>query len=507
MNRRGMTLVEMLVATAATLMLMGAIAQIFAVFGTAVSDSRSVIELDGRLRAAAWRLRGDLDGATASMLPPQRPDANEGYFEIIEGANTDNRLLYDPATENAYGFGPGYSKATTAPGPTAASDDRILGDTDDVLLFTTQNNDQPFLGRFNSTSRFESPLAEVAWFLRPTRAGTTIATTNPTTYTLYRRQLLVIGYTGAPPFLKTTAADQNRVDTQLNGGQYSTWTKFYDAFDLSVRGSAYSGGMAYLPNTLADLTRPESRFMHNRTGVITTKTPIPGGPMTPYGFINPLPVRTQHQSLVPVDGLLFDSGNGSKRVGEDVVLTNVIGFDVRVFDPTAPVVVRPTDAALVPGDIEFQPGSTAPADALGCYVDLGNQVKCAVVGGTPFTPRFATLGQVGWRVFQNAGDTCWWDTWSTHYESNGVDEDGVQTDFGIDQGTNGFDDDGDGLVDEPPTASNGNGAPTDEEAASGELETTPPYPYPLRGIEVRIRCYEPSSRQVRQMTIRHTFVR
>ena len=83
MSRRGMTLVEMLVATAATLVLMGAIAQIFAVFGTAVSDSRSVIELDGRLRAAAWRLRGDLDGATASMLPPLRPDANEGYFEVI----------------------------------------------------------------------------------------------------------------------------------------------------------------------------------------------------------------------------------------------------------------------------------------------------------------------------------------------------------------------------------------------------------------------------------------
>jgi len=29
---------------------------------------------------------------------------------------------------------------------------------------------------------------------------------------------------------------------------------------------------------------------------------------------------------------------------------------------------------------------------------------------------------------------------------------------------------------------------------------------PLRGIEVRIRCYEPTSRQVRQMTVRHSFI-
>jgi hypothetical protein len=499
MNRRGMTLVEMLIATAATLVLMGAIAQIFAVFGTAVSDSRSVIELDGRLRAAAWRLRSDLDGATASMLPPLRPDANEGYFEVIEGPNTDNRLFYDPATATAYGTA-GYDKTSATPGPTPASDDRILGDTDDVLLFTTQSNDPAFLGRFNSTSRNESSLAEVAWFLRPTRTGTTIATTNPTTYTLYRRQLLVIGYVGAPPFLKPTATDQNLVDTQLNSGQYSSWTKFYDAFDLSVRGSAYSGGMAYLPNTLSDLTRREARFMHNRTGVLATAT----GTGVPYGFIGPRGAGLTHQSLAAADGLCFDGANGSQRVGDDVVLTNVIGFDVRVFDPTAPVSVLTTDAALVPGDNAFLPGSTATADAQGCYVDLGNNVS-ATVGVTTLLPRFASYGLARSSAVGSATNVRTWDTWSTHYESNGVDEDGGT--FGVDQGTNGFDDNGDGLVDESPADSNFNGVITDAEVTAGELETSPPYPYPLRGIEVRIRCYEPSSRQVRQMTVRQSFVR
>jgi hypothetical protein len=95
--------------------------------------------------------------------------------------------------------------------------------------------------------------------------------------------------------------------------------------------------------------------------------------------------------------------------------------------------------------------------------------------------------------------TCTYDTWSLHYEANGLDEDG---DGLVDQGTNGLDDDGDGTFDEPAYDANGDGVFED----LGETETLPPYPVPLRGIEVRIRCYEPASRQVRQVTIRHTFV-
>ena len=79
-----------------------------------------------------------------------------------------------------------------------------------------------------------------------------------------------------------------------------------------------------------------------------------------------------------------------------------------------------------------------------------------------------------------------YDTWSLAYEANGRDEDGS---FGVDQAFDGQDNNTNNLIDDP-----------------AEFETRPPYPYPLRGIEVRIRCYEPESRQVRQVTIRHTFV-
>jgi hypothetical protein len=99
-------------------------------------------------------------------------------------------------------------------------------------------------------------------------------------------------------------------------------------------------------------------------------------------------------------------------------------------------------------------------------------------------PHFAGVGQpVG-----SSGHTLLrtYDTWSLAYEANGRDED---SQHGVDQAINGLEDSGDDVIDDP-----------------AEFETRPPYPYPLRGIEVRIRCYEPESRQVRQVTVRHTFV-
>ena len=41
---------------------------------------------------------------------------------------------------------------------------------------------------------------------------------------------------------------------------------------------------------------------------------------------------------------------------------------------------------------------------------------------------------------------------------------------------------------------------------AGERETSPPYPAPLRGIEVRIRVMDYSTRQVRQVSVVADFV-
>jgi type II secretory pathway component PulJ len=466
--RRGMTLVEMLVATTCTLILMGAIAQVFGAFGTAVSDSRSMIELDAQLRSVAWRLRNDLSGATARTLPPLEVEAGEGYFEVVEGP----RVEVDS----------GANGTTLAP-----------ADIDDVLLFTTRNTETPYLGRYVSnpaaagtTQTTESQLAEVAWFLRPTvvPAGTTPPVT---TYTLFRRQNLVIGHVGFTPFLENA----NRVAWT----DFNTWARFFDRFDLSAQ---YQQPLTVLvPNSLADLTRRENRFMHNITGVIDATA---GSFRFPDGSVNP----AFHWQRTPApDGLIFDTATGSTRGGEDVVITNVIGFDVRVFDPGAPVgVPAGGDTAVVPGESGF---GAAPLSANGAYVDLGwNNGPYPAVATSGQRPRFANLGEPmsGLRP-ANATGVRVWDTWSTHYESNGFDDDADGT---IDEGSNGFDDDSDGKVDESPYDADGDGLFTGAGDDPGELETLPPYRFPLRGIEIRLRCYEPSSRQVRQVTVRHSFV-
>src|SRR5262249_47890834 len=72
----------------------------------------------------------------------------------------------------------------------------------------------------------------------------------------------------------------------------------------------------------------------------------------------------------------------------------------------------------------------------------------------------------------NHAGTSTFDTWSYHYEHDGLDQDKSLGDTsGPDQGTTGFQDN------------------------AGNYETSPPYPVPLRGIKVIIRCYEPDSRQ------------
>jgi hypothetical protein len=232
--------------------------------------------------------------------------------------------------------------------------------------------------------------------------------------------------------------------------------------------------------------------MHNISGS-TSVTAFP------YAFVD-------HQALTPEPGLIFDT---TQRQGDDVILTNVIAFDVRVFDPGVLVLATPGSTALVPGDLGFaDPAVMKTGSATGAYVHLGHGVPTnmgltsVVTSGS--AAKFAGFGQAKSGLQGTANTRRTYDTWSLHYEANGLNEDGRApfNDTVPDQGTDGIDNDNDGTFDEPAYDADGDGVFDD----LGEAETLPPYPVPLRGIEVRIRCYEPSSRQVRQVTVRHTFV-
>ncbi len=87
--RRGVTLIELLIALAITMIMMTAVITLFANLSGTVTDSRALIEISERLRATRNRLQLDLAGHTATTLPPLRPEDGEGYLEIIEGPNSD----------------------------------------------------------------------------------------------------------------------------------------------------------------------------------------------------------------------------------------------------------------------------------------------------------------------------------------------------------------------------------------------------------------------------------
>ena len=423
---RGFTLIELLVAATIALSVMAVVASLFALFGRAASNGQSVIDMSARMRAAGAKLSQDLKGVTARLAPSVDPESATGYFELIEGTTTD-----------------------------ASS---TVGDCDDALLFTTRSPTRAFAGRFNA-SQIESSTAEVAWFCRPTPVG------GASLYTVYRRQLIVTGYVGAAPFYVSGSTTNNQIPGTLPAA--------YNLYDLSLRAS----GAALVPNTLADLTIRANRFLHsvppcktcNGTGKVNNDTcpDCCGTGQAPPIF------------SVATPGTYFDSASG--REGEDIVLTNVLAFDVRVFDPKAQskingtTVLYPTDPGYSGGTDPtgpiVAPATTGPfLGVKGCFIDLG-QANLSTILSSAANP--------------GSGLTSTYDTWSTHYESDGNDDDG---DGAIDEGTDGLDSDGDNMPDE-----------------LDEAEKPAPYAVPLSGIEILIRCYDPISQQVRQITVRQVF--
>jgi type II secretory pathway component PulJ len=452
------TLVELLVSSTIALVVMGAVASLFGIFSRTSTNTQAIVDLSSRMRSTANRLRDDLAGLTAPLTPPLSPESDAGYFELIEGPWTDAR------------------DGSGAP-ITASSATSILADTDDVLLFTTRSSAGRFEGHYNG-SQIESSTAEVAWFCRP---SATQPVSGLQLQTLYRRQLLVVGYVGASPFFVAGSASNNQILGSLPA--------IYSTYDISLRPDSTVAG-ALVPNTLGDLTRRENRFFHGPTWA----SPFPN---TVSGSTN----------------LTFD---GTTREGEDVVLTNVIAFDVRVFDPDArpklngTTVVCPNEQ----GYAALGTLGTAAAAFKGCFLDLGGNARFAAVPNLLVpdllaTGSFTAITALSGTAASKSGLAATYDTWSTAYETNGLNEDNDTEDLNgngsldagedrnangildaplIDEGVNGLDDDVDGIPDDPD-----------------ETETAAPYSRPLPAIEIRIRCYDPTSREIRQTTVRHTF--
>lgn len=580
---RGLTLVEMLMATALTLIMFAAVAQIFGMMGTAMRDARATIELSGNLRSVSTHLQHDLDNVSVDVLPWVQPGANQGYFEIIEGPDRD----VDFAAFDIIGDDP---LVTTDPHNGA-----MAGDADDVICFTAYSKDQPFVGVIQGTLRSDylggtpykywvdrsdttqfttirSHYAEIVYFTKHTPLEDTNlndwSQTNrrdaDETVTLYRRVLLIrpdihLGYMDNVANALPINAPPNSYDL--------TYFETMNYYDLSMWSA---NTVEWKTNSLEDLQSRDRRVAHApysadgdtvETGVtlqvyVPPTLPSPPSPPGTSAF-DPAPLRPH--ALLSFEQLnraleLSTAGtNDRDRTGEDVMLTNVLAFDVRVFDPIAPVLndsaTTPT-LTLAPGDpgygagsstnsmsgafVDLNWGRTSPTTLtdyynqsfqnapnsksqlrnIACYFNNTNQKATAIYG----TPAPADMNELKTTYFlQNPSmlnatpsstilTFAYYDTWPYLYEVDGIDQDDGGT-GAIDEGTNGFDDDGDNIVDDHvavnlnPPPGMGTDTDTSDAGEASELETEPPYSKALRAVSITVRAIEEGTRQVRQDTI------
>jgi type II secretory pathway pseudopilin PulG len=679
-QRRSFTLVEMLVAMAITLVMMGAVVTLFANISNSVRNRRATIEMSAQLRHVRNVLQQDLQGATCPGVTWQRPESNHGYIEIIEGPYKEGYATnlvdgidnpgspdFSPEIDHATSILPSSNLDFASANPTWATDAGALGDYDDILMLTTRNEHEPFVGRIPKgldakggfkdwgNETIQSPLAEVVWFAIENPAPSENVNNffgEPGMRTIYRRTLLIApwinpyndprivdpktgllpaGFKPVPGLVRvfpSTVKNQN-VEEAIAG-----MIAFQDRYDLSVRLEwdsnivNGSGRWKIMANTLGDLTKRENRFGHffyrpvksgakpvgreypfalvstgsgysgSSANLQFVTDPDPGlsastaakaianlasGTVASYSVtlpgtgyvVRPFAfVSADSTTIATAQAMLNDDGSvvrlvlgpvplwGARR-GEDVMMTNALAFDLRVYDPGAPMFATlkkpgdPTqglDVVLTPSDPgwldaymhndNMKPNGTGsignnnagtnvmyPYVGQGAYVDLGYGFNTRNKPPALPTPTYAlsfASSAASWFFEARALSDVYldsrlavkepkdwsqlapgyavYDTWSFHYENDGVNEDELrfdgtkwqQVDTTIDEGTNGLDDKGD-----YSDAWNAIRLGVDD---VGERETAPPYDKPLRGMQVLIRSYERDSRSIRQVRVNQHFM-
>ncbi len=527
-QRWALTLVEMLIGMAITLLMMAAVVTLFANIGAGVRIRQATIELSGELRDVRAQLYNDLTHATCPTLPWQRPDEDTGYLEIVEGNYSDRNP--SPLTDGNAGNGeldyaisqiPGSQDPNAnvpIPGPQLTTDATGLGDFDDIIALTVRQENSPFRARFiepgNVPKTIESSVAEVIWFAVENDLNSP-PPDEPGMRKLYRRELVVapwvdLGYfnSNLPPFVSGSGSQQ----------RVFNYEQFYDQCDVSVHVEETTPGtFIWVANTLGDLTKRENRFAHYYNFNSNLARGFPH--QFPFRIRNGLltgEAGDPNTSLVPL---------GLNRVGEDQILNNVLAFDVLVYDPGAPLLEYAGSIIEPVADSLFTVGNAITADlsnvvGFGAYVDLGwdDSYDYDPNVSLGFPPRpFQEEHRLGWKPNLTTDPThllrrppVVYDTWSLHYEYDGLNQDQDYYDngttFSIDEGTNGLDDaittGGGNLL----WVDHSNDIPLNGVDDLGERETSPPYDVPLRGIQVKIRMYEPDTRQVREVSVTASYV-
>ncbi|HMP80647.1 MAG TPA: hypothetical protein PKD54_14430, partial [Pirellulaceae bacterium] len=416
-SRRGLTLIEILIALVMTLIVLGAMITAFQYASAEITKGRARIEMTNQLRVVLDLLRADLDGLTVDVRPWAKTSAPPGYFEYIEGPLSDRS-----------------SQRLTPPV------DNVLGDTDDILALTTRAEGKPFRGRYNG-GVIESNVAEVIWW-----TNVDVVNIGEPSYTdsvrIYRRVLLI--RPDLPPVPVADIADVRR---------------FFLTNDVSMRWDPASNLL--IPNALGDLGRREHRFAH--PPLIVNGTLSPNYPhLMDRQFLRD--VQMTEVNMV-AHGL---TGPELQYIGQDIVLNNVMAFDLKAFSVNTAVL---NDGGIIiqPSDLHYPASSLQPTDPrivdYGAYVDLGYAFQVlppdlltlppppgplSRPGFDSSYPDFAGRPTYSWiDACQNAGYPLYeifvYDTFTTAYESDGLDQDGNGI---VDQAIDGLDNDGINGVDD-----------------------------------------------------------
>lgn len=309
-NRRpAFTLVELMVAMALIIFIMYVLAEAFSAGAGAFRTLKAIGDMNERLRGASRLLR-DYLGAPHFDGKRRMSDLDfwnngpplEGFFRIwqtdggnSEGNDVDGNPSFLSSTHHLHFTvrlgGKGKDQffraevATIPPSPLLT-----LGDP---------------AGRFQdpNSSVFVSPMAEVAFFLQPVRTpennqefteDPAIGASGLQLYTLYFRQRLL------NPINSTVQ------DAYSQASQYSEISHIQDPSDSTK----------LLVNTFADVAIPPRRFGQSTpTAIVPLIPPNTAGSGSPSNYAS----------------MAQEKGTTHPLAGSDVVLTDVISFDVRVL--------------------------------------------------------------------------------------------------------------------------------------------------------------------------------
>ena len=598
-GRYGYTLLEILVATTLSLLLMYGVAAVFSQVGSLMSQTQNVMGMSNSLRSARDRLSEDLSLLTVPKL--KAPTSRNGFFCYTEGLGADDQRIIEAnqdlaATPPADPYLPGvYLPRTSMRDTEGGGFDTTAGDTDDILSFTLRAKEgEWFRGRFQVPVKdnagiptgveeriIESEFAEVIWFVRGT--------------TLYRRVLLIVP---DDVLQQSLALKQNSLDPGLTLPSVCEGYGFFRYYDVSVH---LDDNGRIVANTVADLANRKNRYGYWSSPVLgqidglydsrqgnngawywlrlptmqeSATIPLSGALDAPAGYFRagvpfgndqnwegdtPVVPQVQdrwfgrYQKLTDIDtlsallplintssdyrandyfapfidlwnkpnlwnevnpdtgDLLFSNpvSGTDETFDQDVLLTNVLSFDVKAWDDAAgmyvdlgnhgilvnPLNPTPDESQIVYPNLVRGGGVTETIDEAARFDDFGRYKFNAGLSypSYGFRDGDSAMVQLSNGTFQTPFLPAVFDTWTEEYELEQLNLAYTINNGGTTETYRGV------------TRRNGfspSDIPLDREVTSAMLpDYPPPYDKELKAISIELRVFDPVSRTIKNTTL------